>query len=29
MFDIEDDQVEEEAVMDELDGNGHPRLFLS
>ena len=29
MFDIEDDQVEEEAVMDELDGNGNTRLFLS
>jgi hypothetical protein len=29
MFDIEDDQVEEEAVLDELDGNRKARLFFS
>ena len=28
MYDIEDDEVEEEAVLDELDGNESRRSFL-
>jgi len=28
MYDVEDDEVEEEAVLDELDGNESRHLFL-